>query len=198
MCAVSWIGRARLLFLIAGVAASGPAAEAGFVVSSDSIVAEGPSTRFSYSLDVDHRPITPNGKTVVTIFDFAGFVEGSNLQPEGWEFSAALVGPTPDYILPPDAGDLYNLTWRYVGSEPLKNVLLGGFSALTTAAGSTSGYAVTADPRTQSLTRATVPHLPEAADFLNPEPSSFSLLALGVVGLVGGAVARRRRRGTTA
>src|SRR6266478_2825211 len=54
-----------------------------------------------------------------TIYDFGNFVAGSNTQPAGWAFSSALLGRTPPLVLPHDDPGILNLTWTYIGKNPI-------------------------------------------------------------------------------
>lgn len=49
----------------------------------------------------------------ITIFDFAGYVDGSCTGPQGWTCLVQNVGFTPDDVTPNDDIDLPNLTWTY-------------------------------------------------------------------------------------
>src|SRR6476646_7955718 len=46
-----------------------------------------------------------------TIYDFAGFIPGSNVQPTGWAFQSLNVGSTPSDTIPTDKAGVQNLTW---------------------------------------------------------------------------------------
>jgi hypothetical protein len=73
-----------------------------------------------------------NAGNFFTIYDFHGFVPGSNLQPANWTFSASLTGLTPPRVSVSDDPTVFNLTWKYVGTTPLVGDLsLGSFSALS-------------------------------------------------------------------
>src|SRR5438093_12764141 len=81
-------------------------------------VPEGSDFRWTYSaiLTADETLHTNN---FFTIYDFDGFIPGSNLQPANWAFSSALLGQTPSKVLPDDASGIPNLTWKYTGSTVL-------------------------------------------------------------------------------
>lgn len=55
----------------------------------------------------------------LTIYDFAGYVEGSCFAPAGWVCSSQNVGYTPDDVLPTDNASLPNLTWVYTTGPTL-------------------------------------------------------------------------------
>ncbi len=48
-----------------------------------------------------------------TIYDFAGFIPGSNVQPVGWSFQTlpGNLGSTPSDTIPTDSATIQNLTW---------------------------------------------------------------------------------------
>ena len=73
-----------------------------------------------------------------TIYDFAGFVPGTTLQPADWSFSWSNTGVTPTGLLPlinipggiTDNPGIPNLTWTYTGSGTIAGPAdLGAFSA---------------------------------------------------------------------
>jgi hypothetical protein len=71
--------------------------------------------------------------SLLTLFDFAGYVDGSCDGPTGWTCTAQLLGFTPDDVLPTDRADLMNITWVYTTGAPIlgqpSGVDLGNFSA---------------------------------------------------------------------
>ena len=76
-----------------------------------------------------------------TIYDFNGYVAGTNFQPANWTFSSALVGKTPSNTTPTDNPKIPNLTWTYsgptLGPGPLD---LGLFGADSTTANYKVGF----------------------------------------------------------
>jgi hypothetical protein len=106
-------------------------------------VAEGEAFRWSYEAYVARAQRVETGDWF-TIYDFVGFIPGSNQQPEGWEFSAQPLGITPDRVLPEDSAAHFNLTWRYVGQATLgdgeTSAVLGDFSALSEHGGRRIGW----------------------------------------------------------
>jgi hypothetical protein len=68
-----------------------------------------------------------------TIYDFAGYMNGSCAGPSGWTCTAQNVGFTPDDVVPTDNPSIVNITWAYttgptiVGQPSGKD--LGLFSA---------------------------------------------------------------------
>jgi hypothetical protein len=186
-------------------------ADAGIipVLTGGAPTAEGSSFRYTYDVDLqgDQR-IDPANLTRFTIFYFAGFVPGSNVQPTGWAFQAVASGLDPDFFGTDNPGVL-NLVWTYVGggtigAGPDNQVDLGAFSALssfnattteTFAARATKDSPLAASDGTPTanfgfveVASSLAPQEPVA-----PEPGTLGLLALGGLGLVGGAAVRRRR-----
>src|SRR5712691_2480318 len=89
-----------------------------------------------------HGQLNPAQKVLngdfFTIYDFSGFVSGTNLQPADWSFSSSNSGLTPAALLPLvnipggiiDNAGIPNLTWIYTGSTPIPGPAdLGIFSA---------------------------------------------------------------------
>jgi hypothetical protein len=80
---------------------------------------------------VPHTNLTFAG--FFTIYDFAGYINGSCAGPAGWTCTAQNVGFTPDDVVPTDNPSIVNITWAYttgptiVGQPSGKD--LGLFSA---------------------------------------------------------------------
>jgi hypothetical protein len=97
---------------------------------------------YAFKITIDDSVVVQGGKDApnpdfFTIYNFAGLVEGSNHQPEGWTFSTAESGVTPfrggkEAINPIDTKGIPNVTWSYTGKEPLKGPKdFTGFSVRT-------------------------------------------------------------------
>jgi PEP-CTERM motif len=71
--------------------------------------------------------------SMLTIYDFAGYVAGSCGGPAGWTCTAQALGFTPDDTLPTDDATLMNLSWVYTSGPDIVgtpgNVDLGNFFA---------------------------------------------------------------------
>lgn len=82
-------------------------------------------------IQVPHDNLSFGG--FLTLYDFAGYVDGSCTGPTGWACTAQLLGFTPDDVLPLDRADLMNITWVYTtGNTILGQPIgadLGTFSA---------------------------------------------------------------------
>jgi hypothetical protein len=96
---------------------------------------------YHFSVKTDKGETLAPGSDFVTVYNFAGLVDGSVKTPAGWQFTSADYGKTPTWngypvVMPVDMPGLSNLTW-----SPSKAVAGGvevdGFSA-TTHIGATS------------------------------------------------------------
>jgi hypothetical protein len=171
------------------------AARADIIPSLNSITPSGSNFRWTYraNLTVDEKVKKNN---FFTIYDFLGFIPGSNLQPANWVFSSALVGKTPSKVLPDDDPMILNLTWKYTGNTTLGpgTLNLGMFSALShygnqgmdDFAAEATKYAPGDAGNNKPI--ANVGSVGVPANPV-PEPCSLALLGLGAAPLL----ARRRR-----
>jgi hypothetical protein len=66
-----------------------------------------------------------------TIYDFRGYIPGSETTLANWSFSSANLGVTPVSITPPNGDDpaIPNLTWTYTGPTITTDQAIGTFSA---------------------------------------------------------------------
>jgi hypothetical protein len=129
-----------------------------------------------------------------TIYDFAGFVPMSNIEPANWAFSSALVGVTPVGVSLPDNAGVPNLTWTYTGPTTGNGPIdLGLFKAISTfGTQRLGGYAAMGhlyhpgfiDHGTATMNKG-ITIVPVV-----PEPGTMALLGLGAAPLIG----RLRRR----
>jgi len=122
---------------ILGLAALGAitiATYADVIPTLSSITQNGNDFTWNYSANVlvDQRVETGD---FFTIYDFGSFAPGSNMQPAGWEFSSSLLGRTPafltarDFARIHDDSSILNLTWTYIGQNPIIGPdFLGTFS----------------------------------------------------------------------
>jgi hypothetical protein len=130
-----------------------------------------------------------------TIYDFAGYVPGGDIQPAGWTFTAALLGTTPSKVTPTDNPNLFNLTWTYTGPTQVGPQALGIFSAVSHTNLPTSGeFASEATKNSGDLAGTKVDNIGNVAV---PVPEMSALLPMiGVVGFgaIGLALSYLRQR----
>ena len=154
-----------------------------------------------------HGELNPAQKVVkgdfFTIYDFSGFVAGTNLQPSDWAFSSSNTGVTPTGLLPlinipggiPDSPGIPNLTWTYTGSGQIAGPAdLGIFSAESAfgnetlsafSAEATQQEGFTAESKVDNFGWTGTPAP------VVPEPCTLALLGLGAAPL---ALRRRSRK----
>lgn len=126
---MAFLRKLALTAIIAGILSS--VATAGLVPLNSSVVSEGDNYRFTYGVTLSSKNYLQPGDSFV-IYDFAGFVGGSNDQPAGFSFST--VNTTPDHgrTNPNDDPSVANLVWTYTGDTPLLGEIgIGDFSALS-------------------------------------------------------------------
>jgi hypothetical protein len=144
-----------------------------------------------------------NGGDYFTIYDFGGFIIGSNDQPAGWTFTFKLVGKTPPLVTPTDDHSIYNLTWHYVGGPGLPDEIVGPVNLGLFSADSTTDqirlgqFAAEATKNTGPFAGTPVDNIGSVAV---PIPEMSALLpiigvcGLGAIGLANSWLRRRVRR----
>ena len=182
-----------------GVLAMGArAARADIIPHLISMTPDGPNFRWTYEVDLtnDERVDPTKNTAFFTIYDFAGLVPGTNMQPANWAFSSALVGPTPPKTLPNDDPSIPNLTWSYTGAAVIGPgpMNLGDFSADSIYSTKTSVdfTALATKNSVDDEDGKSIQNVGSVAAPFVPEPCTMALLGLGVAPLVGGL--RRRSR----
>lgn len=113
-----------------GLAAVAGSAEAGIIpVKVTAPLNAVTSTHFDWTYDV----MLQSGSEVrtgdyFTIYDFAGFVEGSAVMPTGWALTKSSLGRKEDNLTPNDSPDIDNFWFQYTGATTLKGTVgLGEF-----------------------------------------------------------------------
>jgi hypothetical protein len=167
---------------------------------SFAVLSEGGNYRFSYGIVLTTDTFIKPGD-FFTIYDFAGFVPGSNSQPDGWVFSASNTGKTPGNTDPADDPGVPNLTWVYQGAQVDGQQGLGNFMASSSYASYqfdsfTARTNRIVDGRIDSNitdTQVPVPGPGPGPGPATPEPATLALAGLGLP-LLGLARALRRRR----
>ena len=122
----NWIVPMRIAALLLGASQT----NAGLLPVAANIAPEGGDYRYTYSVQLQSGAILNPGD-YFTIYDFDGFIAGSNAQPAGFTFSSAPVGPTPAHVSPDDNAHIANLTWTYTGAGTTGPSDLGSFTALS-------------------------------------------------------------------
>ena len=162
-------------------------ARGDIIPTLDSITGSSPSFTWNYAANVTVNQ-TINAGDFFTIYDFGTIAPGSNMQPTGWTFSQALVGPTAALTTPTDNPSILNLTWTYNGAAPIVgSAALGIFSVVTSTDQLKTG---------QFTAQATRSSGPDAGTKISnigsvsvPVPESSSLLP--IVGVCGAALLLR-------
>ena len=171
---------------------------ANIVVAPPTVSGLGPFT-WSYNailsgnsggFTIQNAPANQQGTLI--IYDFWGYIPGSEFAPSGWTFVGANSGPAIPGITPgtivsgPDNAAVMNLAWVYTGASAIVNagpldLLLGAFGAnsTSTVAGQTE-YA-SQDYRNSLGTRAINSDATLAP--LAPEPGSLFLLGGALFGV---------------
>ena len=133
-----------------------------------------------------------------TIYDFAGFIEGSVISaPTGWTGSAQKVGvdPTSPMVIIPDNPNMWNITWTYNGSPTTvgQEMTFSGFRAVSDFSGVASGWYSAQSHKPGGVTvggrldanggQVDVPAPGPGEDNPVPEPMSMALLSGGLAAL---------------
>jgi hypothetical protein len=134
--------------------------------------ADGTST-YHFAVRTDQGETLMPDSDFVTVYNFAGLVEGSAKTPPGWAFSSEDFGRTPTWegypaVLPVDVPGLSNLTWS--AKKPIAGQMqITGFTATTRAGTTTDGEYTTQVTRSEAgkpEKQAIIGHIP-TPDFLS-------------------------------
>ncbi len=171
-------------------------ASADIIPTFDSTASVGPNFQWNYSANATLDQRVQSGD-YFTIYDFGGFVPGSNAQPMDWTFSSSLIGTTPSTVLPMDDAGVFNLTWTYIGQESIVGPnALGIFSAVSnTNQQRTDNFAASATRNGGGNDGTPVDNIGSVAVPV-PEMSALApiigVLGLGMIG-VANTIFRRRK-----
>jgi hypothetical protein len=183
------------LSLLGGLALAAPA-RAGLLPVTFSTAPEGGSFRYTYGVVLSSDAFIKPGD-YFTIYDFAGFVPGSTLQPAGWTVMTG-AGKTPSDTHPTDDPGIPNLTWVYTGPQINGQKGLGNFSALSSIDASALSSFTASTHRSidshvdSNITDVSTPAQGPGGGGNSPEPATLALLGLGLP-LAGAARLLRRR-----
>jgi hypothetical protein len=131
------------LLLVCGLAVpSGPALALQVTVTEVTKNADGTST-YHFAVKTDPGETLAPGTDFVTVYNFAGLVDGSAKAPAGWTYSSEDFGRTPTWdgypvVAPVDVPGLSNLTWT-ADKLVAGGTRITGFTATTHASSSTDG-----------------------------------------------------------
>src|SRR5215213_4225199 len=104
----------RLFTAAAATVFVGASAQAGLLPTSVTQIPEEGNFRWTYAVVLPTDMKLQSGN-YFTIYDFKGYLPGGESNPDGWAFSMAKAGPTPDRLNPLDDPNISNLTWTYSG-----------------------------------------------------------------------------------
>jgi hypothetical protein len=153
-----------------------------------------PSFRYTFHSILTDVPNPPGVEIAMndffTVYDLVGVIQGTNEQPDNWAASFSLVGRTPAGTDPVDNDAIFNVTWTYIGADPiLAPQDLGNFSVQSTD-GSLRNLVYAGQDTL--LSGGTVGNMGTVPITFVPEPTSLLLTGLGLPATW--LVMRRRRR----
>jgi len=167
------------------VVLAGGTAQAGLLPTSVTVFPEGSNFRWQYAIVLPTDSQLKTGD-YFTIYDFNGFVPGSDMAPDAnWSFTTAMVGPTPPNVLPFDDPAKPNLSWKYNGPTiAVGQTGLGNFMATSLYQDRTDSFFTAQTHRSsdgkvdRNITTTDVP-VPGGGVQV-PEPATLLLAGLGL------------------
>jgi hypothetical protein len=162
------------LIVAGGLAFAGcPALALEVAVAQVDKNSDGTST-YHFTVKTDPGETLAAGTDFVTVYNFAGLVEGSAKSPAGWAYSSEDFGRTPTWggypaVWPVDVPGLSNLTWT-TKKAVAGGTQVTGFTAITRVSATTAGEytaQVTRSAGGKASKQAIIGQLPTPA-FLSP------------------------------
>jgi hypothetical protein len=180
-----------LLAVLSSMIAGSTRAKADIILDFGTVMEiPDPSFRYTFHAILTNVPNPPGVEIVMgdffTVYDLRGIILGTNSQPNNWAATFNLVGNTPPDTNPPDNPAIFNVTWTYVGTDPiLAPMELGFFSVQSTDGSLTSLVYAGQDTLLSGGKKGNVGTVPI------PEPTSLLLAGIGLPATW--FVTRRRR-----
>ena len=134
--------RAALLVASGLTFVAGPALALQVAVTHVDNNADGSAT-YHFTIKTDPGESLTPGSDFVTVYNFAGLIDGSAKAPAGWTYSSEDFGRTPTWggypvVSPVDVPGLNNLTWT--AQRPVTGGMeIAGFTATTPISTTTDG-----------------------------------------------------------
>jgi hypothetical protein len=168
-------------------------ARGDIIPTLSSVTGSSPNFTWNYAANVTVDQ-TINTGDFFTIYDFGTIAPGSNMQPTGWTFSQALLGPTAPLTSPTDNPNILNLTWTYNGTAAIAgSAALGMFSVITSTDQLKAGQFTAEATRTSGPNAGT--KISNVGTVSVPVPESSALLPIiGVCAAALLSTLRRRQR----
>src|SRR5580704_10381685 len=120
------------LALLGGFCLAVPTARAGLIPTLVTVFPNQDGTfRWTYAVTVTSDVNVTKGD-YFTIYDFAGGISGSDVEPANWSLSIQNLGITPSQTNPNDDPNIPNYTWTFTGDTPVSGQIgLGNFSIVS-------------------------------------------------------------------